>query len=116
MTATNYSVPPGHYLQEWLTENEMTIGEAMHVLDIEPDVVLDLLNGNTELGASHAKQLAELTSIPTDSWLRYETQYQADMKRLAETTSPMPSNEPPTLDDHPALDHLADAITYRTQP
>lgn len=101
MPNSNYAVPPGHFLQEWLTENEMPLGDAMHVLDIESDVVIDLLNGNTELLASHAKNLAELTGIPADSWLRYEAQYRADTDRLAKQT-----------DSVPVLDQLSDAITH----
>lgn len=88
MSNTNYAIPPGHYLKEWLTENGVTIDGAIQFLDIDPDVVLDLLNGNTELLATHAKSLAEVTGIPADTWLRYETQYQADTARLAATTDP----------------------------
>lgn len=94
MTETNYAVPPGHYLQEWLTEHDMSLSDAMRVLPIEPDVLLDLVYGHTPVIGVYAMSLAELTGIPIATWLRYEVQYQADKARLATTSiTPLSNNE-----------------------
>jgi len=107
MTHTNYAVPPGHYLQEWLIEHHRSFREAATILPIETDVFLDVLNGHTPVTEHIAAALADLTSISKDTWLRFETRYQQDSTRLA-GTSTEPNDE---LGDPTILDELALAIT-----
>lgn len=106
MTHTNYAVPPGHYLQEWLIEHNRSFREAATILPIEIDVFLDILNGHTPVTDIIAAALADFTGISKDTWLRFETRYQHDTTRLA-GTSPDPDDD---LGDPTVLDELALAI------
>lgn len=81
---TNYAVAPGAYLQEWIEEHDTTPHNTAELLGCHPRQVNDIIQGHTPITPNIAFQLERVTSIPTDSWLRYETAYRADTARIAQ--------------------------------
>jgi HTH-type transcriptional regulator/antitoxin HigA len=82
MTHTNYAVAPGEYLKEWLEEHHQPIEDLPGLLICTPRQASKLLTGYTKITPTLATRLQDLTSIPANAWLRYETTYRADLKRL----------------------------------
>ncbi|MPV36294.1 HigA family addiction module antitoxin [Georgenia subflava] len=82
MATTNYAVPPGAFLEEWLDDEAMTQGEAAARLGCSRKQINEIVNGRAPVTADTASRLARLTSVPTDAWLRYEALYRADLARI----------------------------------
>lgn len=82
MTETNYAVAPGEYLAEWLEESGTTQQSAAQRLGCSRKQVNDLVHGRAPITAETAIRLERLTSIPADSWLRFEARYRQDLARL----------------------------------
>lgn len=83
MAQTNYAVPPGDYLTEWLQENDQSVGSLAFRLGVQPSYVTELVTGKIPLTESVAVNLASLTGIPFDSWMRIERKYRTDSERIA---------------------------------
>lgn len=79
---TNYAVAPGEFLAEWLDDNNMTQQAAADRLGVSRKHVNEIVNGRAPVVADTAIRLARLTSIPVDSWMRFEAMYRADLARL----------------------------------
>ena len=80
---TNFAVAPGEYLQEWIDGNGMSVGEFAVELGVTVAEIEDLLTGKEAIGREIACQLERVTSIPSDSWIRFELKYREDLKRMS---------------------------------
>lgn len=80
---TNFTVAPGEYLQEWIDGNGMSVGEFAVELGVSVAEMEDLLTGKETIGREIACQLERVTSIPSDSWIRFELKYREDLKRMS---------------------------------
>ncbi|VXB11340.1 HigA family addiction module antitoxin [Plantibacter sp. T3] len=81
---TNYAVAPGEYLAEWLDDTATTQQDAANLLGCSRKLVNEIVNGRAPVSSDTALKLERLTSIPADSWLRFETQYRLDLARVRE--------------------------------
>ena len=95
---TNFAVAPGEYLQEWIDGNGMSVGEFAVELGVSVAEIEDLLTGKEAIGREIACQLEQVTSIPSDSWIRFELKYREDSKRMS-----VGSEEPCTSSIHDEL-------------
>ena len=95
---TNFAVAPGEYLQEWIEGNGMSVGEFAVELGVSVAEIEDLLTGKEAIGREIACQLEQVTSIPSDSWIRFELKYREDSKRMS-----VGSEEPCTSSIHDEL-------------
>lgn len=82
MSATDYAVPPGEYIAEWLDENEMSQAELARRLGYSPKHVSLLVRG-AHLSAEAAGRLELVTGVAAYRWLQLETLYRQDLDRLA---------------------------------
>ncbi|MFL6090444.1 MAG: HigA family addiction module antitoxin [Aeromicrobium sp.] len=83
MTATNYAVPPGAYLEEWIEEHGLSQQAVADLLGCSRKQVNEIVNGRAPVTSETALRLERVVSIPADAWLRYEATYQADRARIA---------------------------------
>ena len=79
---TNYAVAPGMYLQEWLDDEQMTQQALADRLGISRKTVNGILKGTQPISQDTAIKLERVTSIPRDSWVRFEAKYRKDLARL----------------------------------
>ena len=79
---TNYAVAPGEYLQEWLDDKDLTQQQLADALGSSRNHVNELLHGQAPVTSETALRLERVTTIPKDSWQRYEAAYRADLARL----------------------------------
>lgn len=84
MTATNYAVAPGEYLQEWIDEQGLSQQRVADLLGCSRKQVNELVNGHAPVTNDTAIRLERVVGIPADSWLRYEAAYRADLARIAD--------------------------------
>lgn len=84
MTATNYAVAPGEYLEEWIDEQGLSQQRVADLLGCSRKQVNELVNGRAPVSADTAMRLERVVGIPADSWLRYEAAYRADLTRIAD--------------------------------
>mgnify|MGYP000993997448 FL=1 len=85
MTATtNYAVAPGEYLGEWIDEQDLSQQRVAELMGCSRKQVNEIVNGRAPVTSDTAIRLERLTGIPTDSWLRYEAAYRADVARIAD--------------------------------
>ncbi|KIA73363.1 HigA family addiction module antidote protein [Arthrobacter sp. MWB30] len=84
MTATNYAVAPGEYLEEWIEEQGLSQQHVAELLGCSRKLVNEIVNGRAPITNDTAIRLERVVGIPADSWLRYETAYRADIARLAD--------------------------------
>lgn len=82
MTKTNYAVPPGEYLAEWLEENKISRAEAAERLMYTPAHVSRIISGRVAVGPPTALRLQSLTGISQNVWLRHELGFREDLERL----------------------------------
>lgn len=78
---TNYAVPTGDYIREWLEENELSQADLARAMGVSPKHVSKLLAGAT-LTPDVAVKLELVTGIPARIWLQQEATYRADVARL----------------------------------
>lgn len=83
MAETDYAVPPGSWLEEWLEDTETSYQRASELLGWESaEDVSDFIAGIIAVDDMLAEKLASVTPIPFQAWKRYEALYCADLKRL----------------------------------
>lgn len=78
---TDYAVPTGEFIEEWLEENDMSQAELARRLDVSPKHVSKLIAG-ARLTETVAMKLELVTGVPARIWLSYEATYRADIARL----------------------------------
>ncbi|KKF02794.1 HigA family addiction module antitoxin [Mycolicibacterium obuense] len=84
MSATNYAVAPGEYLEEWITEHGLSQQRVAEQLGCSRKQVNEIVNGRAPVTSDTAIRLERVVGIPADSWLRYEAAYRADLARIAD--------------------------------
>lgn len=82
MSTTNYAVPTGSFLDEWLDENKMTRAELARRLGVSRKHVSLLVAGRVPLSFPLAEDLELVTGVSARVWNNYEALYQADLARL----------------------------------
>lgn len=80
--ATDYAVPTGEYIAEWLEDHDVSQAELGRRLGYSAKHVSMLVRG-APLSAEAASRLELVTQIPAWRWLQLETQYRQDLERLA---------------------------------
>jgi HTH-type transcriptional regulator/antitoxin HigA len=84
MTATNYAVAPGEYLEEWIDEQGLSQQRVADLLGCSRKQVNEIVNGRAPVTNDTAIRLERVVGIPADSWLRYEAAYRADLARITD--------------------------------
>jgi HTH-type transcriptional regulator/antitoxin HigA len=84
MTATNYAVAPGEYLEEWIDEQGLSQQRVADLLGCSRKQVNEIVNGRAPVTDDTAMRLERVVGIPADSWLRYEAAYRADLARISD--------------------------------
>lgn len=78
---TDYAVPTGEYIREWLEENELSQADLARAMGVSAKHVSKLLSG-ASLSPDVALKLEMVTRIPARIWLQQEATYRADVARL----------------------------------
>ncbi|OIH83515.1 hypothetical protein BLJ79_15760 [Arthrobacter sp. UCD-GKA] len=78
---SDYAVPTGEFIEEWLEENNMSQAELARRLNVSPKHVSKLIAG-ARLTETVAMKLELVTGVPARIWLSYEATYRADIARL----------------------------------
>ncbi len=84
MTATNYAVAPGEYLEEWIDEQGLSQQRVADLLGCSRKQVNEIVNGRAPVTNDTAIRLERVVGTPADSWLRYEAAYRADLARISD--------------------------------
>jgi HTH-type transcriptional regulator / antitoxin HigA len=84
MTATNYAVAPGAYLEEWIDEHGLSQQQVADMLGSSRKQVNEIINGRAPITSETAMRLERVVGIPADIWLRYEAAYRADRARISD--------------------------------
>ena len=82
MTATNYAVAPGEYLQEWIDERGLSQQHVADRMGCSREQVTEIIDGRAAVTNDMAIRLERVVGIPADAWLRYEAAYRADLARF----------------------------------
>lgn len=82
MTATNYAVAPGEYLEEWGIERGVSHQRVAILLGWSRERLIEFGEGLVPVTDDIANRLENVTGVPADSWLRYEATYRADLARI----------------------------------
>lgn len=84
MTATNYAVAPGEYLEEWIDDQDLSQQRVAELLGSSRKQVNEIINGRAPITSDTAMRLERVVGIPAGSWLRYEAAYRADLARISD--------------------------------
>jgi len=84
MISTNYAVPPGSYLEEWIDEERLSQQKVADLLGTSRKFVNELVNGHAPVTSETAVKLERVVGIAAETWLRYEASYRADRARIAD--------------------------------
>lgn len=78
---TDYAVPTGDFIEEWLEENNVSQAELARRMGVSAKHVSKLVAG-ARLTETIALKLEFVTNIPARIWMGYEATYRADVARL----------------------------------
>jgi HTH-type transcriptional regulator/antitoxin HigA len=84
MTATNYAVAPGEYLEEWIDDQGLSQQRVADLLGCSRKQVNEIVNGRAPITGDTAVRLERVVGITADSWLRFEAAYRAGLARIAD--------------------------------
>lgn len=84
MTATNYAVAPGEYLEEWIDDQGLSQQRVAEHLGSSRKQVNEIINGRAPITSDTAMRLERVVGIPATTWLKYEASYRADLARIAD--------------------------------
>jgi addiction module HigA family antidote len=87
MTATNYAVAPGEYLEEWIDDHDLSQQRVAELLGSSRKQVNEIVNGRAPITSDTAMRLERVVGIPATTWLKYEALYRADLARIADEES-----------------------------
>lgn len=77
----NWTVAPGDYLQEWIEDNALEVGEVAERLGLHCVFVLTyLLEARIPVTPALAVRLEQLTGVAAGVWLRYEESYREGLR------------------------------------
>ena len=88
MTATNYAVAPGEYLEEWIDDHGLSQQRVAELLGSSRKQVNEIVNGRAPIASDTAMRLERVVGIPAKTWLKYEALYRADLARITDEESP----------------------------
>jgi len=80
--SASYAAAPGMYLQEWIEEASLTQQEAADRLGLSRKTVNGIIKGTQPVSQETAIKLERVTSIPRETWLRFEAKYREGLARL----------------------------------
>lgn len=80
---TDYAVPTGDFIVEWLEDNELSCAELARRTGYSKKQISLISRGLAPVTADFAARLELVTGIPATHWLALEAQYQSDVARLA---------------------------------
>ncbi|APX02219.1 helix-turn-helix domain-containing protein [Arthrobacter sp. QXT-31] len=80
---TDYAVPPGSFLREWLDDNNKTQQELADAAGLSRKHISELLSGAATLSPEVAAKLSLVTGYSIKFWLNAEAVFRADLARLA---------------------------------
>lgn len=78
---TDYAVPTGEFIEEWLEENDMSQAQLARRMGVSPKHISKLIAG-ARLTENMALKLELVTGVAARIWLGYEATYRADVARL----------------------------------
>ena len=84
MTATNYAVAPGEYLEEWIDDQGFSQQKVADLLGCSRKQVNEIINGHAPITSETALRLDRVVGIPATTWLKYEAIYRSDLARIAD--------------------------------
>jgi len=84
MTATNYAVAPGEYLEEWIEDQGLSQQRVAELMGCSRKQINEIVHGRAPVSSDTAIRLERVVGIPADSWLRYEAAYRADLARISD--------------------------------
>jgi HTH-type transcriptional regulator/antitoxin HigA len=84
--ATDYAVPTGEYVTEWLEENNFSQAELARRMGVSGKHISKLIAG-APLTPDVALKLEFVTGVPARLWLGYEATYRADVVRIGLTAA-----------------------------
>lgn len=80
-SSTDYAVPTGEYVEEWLDEHDMTRAELARRTGVSRKHITTVIAG-APVTPDFAMRLELVTGVPAQRWLALEAQYRADLERL----------------------------------
>lgn len=81
MFQTDYAVPTGEYVEEWLEDHGMTQAELARRTGVSRKHISKVIAG-APVTADFATKLELVTGVPATRWLALESAYRADVARL----------------------------------
>lgn len=84
MTATNYAVAPGEYLEEWIEDRGLSQQRVAELLGSSRKQVNEIIHGRAPVTPDTAVRLERVVGIPAKTWLKHEALYRADLARIAD--------------------------------
>lgn len=81
MFQTDFAVPTGDYLEEWLEDNGMTQAELARRTGVSRKHISTVIGG-AAVTADFACKLELTTGVPAQRWLALEAAYRSDLVRL----------------------------------
>lgn len=83
--APDYAIPPGYTLRDTLEERHMTQTELACRMGRPRKTINGIIHGKVQITPETALELERVLGIPTRIWLALESNYSADLARIAET-------------------------------
>lgn len=83
MTATDYAVAPGEYLEEWIDDHGLSLQQVAEQLGSSREQVDEIINGRAPITSDTAMRLERVSGIPAKAWLKYEALYRAELARIS---------------------------------
>ena len=78
------AIEPGLNIQEMLGSKEMNLSNFAHAMDISKEDVCLLLSGKIEIDTGLATKLESVLGPSKTFWLNLESQYQENLRKVAE--------------------------------
>lgn len=75
---------PGEMIKDELAARRMTQRQLASQMGVAPSVLNETINGKRSVSLSMAVALEKALSIPADVWMNLQTQYNLDVKKIAE--------------------------------
>lgn len=82
MFQTDYAVPTGEFVEEWLEDHDMNQAELARRTGVSRKHISKVIGG-APVTPDFAQKLALTTGVPAERWLALEAAYRSDLSRLA---------------------------------
>lgn len=84
MSARDYAVAPGEFLEEWAEDEGLSQQRIAELLGYTRKHVNEIINGRAAITSDAAVRLERVTGIPAKTWQKYEAMYREDLARIAD--------------------------------